>query len=509
MKYTDEQKDVMDTSRTLGPGDVLKVIAFAGAGKTTTLKGVASARPERGLYLAFNKSIAQEARSKLALTKCVAETMHALAYSTVREFIGSPFQINAKTVRESGILNRFNMPRIKGWNEYRIAAAVGRAIAAFSASADPDIQASHGAEAIISAIGDPDFMKAGEKKSEAMLAVQLLSGPLAEVAQAYWVHLVEQEQKMSHDMYLKMLDLDETLRQEAFRPFRYLVLDEAQDVNPVQRSIIMKTGLPLIAVGDPYQQIYSWRGAENSLDAMQGQTRYLTQSFRFGENIAETARHILSIRPDGGPQQVLRGAGSGKVDGHKGSKVAVICRTNMGVIEEALAKMRTGISIHVDNMEGLISDVNSAQALHDGRPDLVTSPDLRPYADWNELKLEAEEGDGAMARLVGIIENDMVDSVRSLAQHHSKDPARASVMICTAHRSKGLEWPAVVLGQDWKNVDKMLDRYTAATKLSAKHVTAAVEEFNALYVAATRPIARLRGETRILFPEPEEEPEPV
>ncbi|MEP4189656.1 MAG: hypothetical protein ABJN51_01165, partial [Sneathiella sp.] len=103
MKYTDEQNDITETSKTIGPGEVLKVIAFAGAGKTTTLKGVAKARSDRGIYLAFNRSIADEARSKLALTKCSAETMHSLAYGAVREDIGSPFQNSAKTVRESGI----------------------------------------------------------------------------------------------------------------------------------------------------------------------------------------------------------------------------------------------------------------------------------------------------------------------------------------------------------------------------------------------------------------------
>ncbi|MEP3668626.1 MAG: 3'-5' exonuclease, partial [Roseibium sp.] len=150
-------------------------------------------------------------------------------------------------------------------------------------------------------------------------------------------------------------------------------------------------------------------------------------------------------------------------------------------------------------------DVNSAQALYDGRPDKVTSQDLKPYATWDELQTEAEEGDGALARLVKLVETGMTEDVVALSNHHQKDPKDAQVMVCTAHRAKGLEWPAVILGQDWKDADQMHDRYAAAEKQSAKHVTAAVEEYNALYVAATRPMLRLQGQQRILFPEPDEE----
>ena len=59
-KPTAEQHAVVDA--VLGGGD-LKIKAYAGAGKTSTLRLVANHLADRrGSYLAFNKEIAQHAR---------------------------------------------------------------------------------------------------------------------------------------------------------------------------------------------------------------------------------------------------------------------------------------------------------------------------------------------------------------------------------------------------------------------------------------------------------------
>jgi ABC-type phosphonate transport system ATPase subunit len=53
-KLTDEQARIEQFD--LKPGEILKVMAFAGTGKTTTLAAYAKARPDmRFLYVAFNK----------------------------------------------------------------------------------------------------------------------------------------------------------------------------------------------------------------------------------------------------------------------------------------------------------------------------------------------------------------------------------------------------------------------------------------------------------------------
>lgn len=51
-----------------------------------------------------------------------------------------------------------------------------------------------------------------------------------------------------------------------------------------------------IFVGDKWQQIYRWRGAENALDTqilLGAESMFLTNSFRFGPMIAGVANAIL------------------------------------------------------------------------------------------------------------------------------------------------------------------------------------------------------------------------
>jgi F-box protein 18 (helicase) len=77
-ELTQEQKDIV--SCDLLPGQILKVIAFAGTGKTSILVEYAKARPHmRFLYIAFNKSVQNEARKKFP-SNVTAKTSHAIAF---------------------------------------------------------------------------------------------------------------------------------------------------------------------------------------------------------------------------------------------------------------------------------------------------------------------------------------------------------------------------------------------------------------------------------------------
>src|SRR5690606_16040469 len=105
-----EQEIIYDAASEMGPDGNLKVIAFAGAGKTTTLEGIARVKPQRGIYLAFNRANAQEAKRRLALTRCTASTFHALAMSVMRDMAGGEVSHNARSVRDSGVMDRFRIP---------------------------------------------------------------------------------------------------------------------------------------------------------------------------------------------------------------------------------------------------------------------------------------------------------------------------------------------------------------------------------------------------------------
>lgn len=503
MKLTDEQATVAEASRTIKAGEALKVIAFAGAGKTTTLKAIANVRSDKGIYLAFNKAIAEEATAKLAGTRCIGSTMHALAYGVQAREIGSPYNLQTRAVISELDLPSMRFPRMKGWGDFRQASLVKRTMANWCASASLEVNHQHAVDAIIETVGDPDTMRDDRRSKIARDLIAAYAKPTVRAATKLYEVLTDQN-RWTHDMYLKRLDIEPDLAREALRRFQYILLDEAQDINPVQRSIAEKTGLPLVAVGDPYQQIYSWRGAENALGLLPGKELYLTQSFRFGEDIAGIARDILTSRPDGGPSQRLVGAG-GRFDvaKWKGAGIAVICRTNIGMFDAALSGSLVNRSIFIDNMEGIQADLLAARALYEGQP-IQNGSSISQFSDWDELCNEAEAGAGEVSRIVQLVKEGRDLEVSRLAERNAASENEAEVAILTGHRSKGREWPGVRLGPDWKDVDDLQYAYEKAEAKSAKEVVLAMESFNVLYVAATRAIKALRGAEKLVYPDLEE-----
>src|ERR1700757_858828 len=64
-------------------GGSLRIDAYAGTGKTTTLQLLAKNSKQRGLYLAFNRTIAREAKQRCPRGVLCA-TSHSIAFRGIR-----------------------------------------------------------------------------------------------------------------------------------------------------------------------------------------------------------------------------------------------------------------------------------------------------------------------------------------------------------------------------------------------------------------------------------------
>ncbi|CAB3805425.1 hypothetical protein LMG28138_05663 [Pararobbsia alpina] len=94
---TPEQQAIVDAA---GSGDNLKIKAYAGAGKTSTLRLVAHRlAPQRGTYLAFNREIAEHARRGFP-DNVVARTVHSLAYAATPSALTSRVSLPAEPPHE-------------------------------------------------------------------------------------------------------------------------------------------------------------------------------------------------------------------------------------------------------------------------------------------------------------------------------------------------------------------------------------------------------------------------
>lgn len=478
MRYTEEQERIF----AAGTDSHLKIIAYAGSGKTTTLVELQRRTRRRALYCPFNRTIAEEAQSKFVGTNSKVSTLHAFAWNAVRKPGQDPHSGGAADIRSRGLLRSISIPNVKGWGEYRMAAAANRALSRFCVSDSREITDQHVREALIESVGDPDILLSEPARMKAEEALSRLARPIKSLAESYLMELLTSE-LYTHDLYLKMLDMSPVLLRMAFSGYQVIYKDEAQDTNPVEHSILQKSGRPIISVGDPFQQIYSWRGAENSLEKMPGKTFFLTESFRFGPDIAALAMQVLNSRPEKRPELPLIGAGNGS--GGMQPANAILCRTNSGVIDEALNVAAKGRRYFVDNASSLVSDIRSAQSLQEG---------VKPkgkgifaiYDSWDEAVAEAEAGDRALERIIKIVEDGRSEEVIGVINASSQNEKQAEITIMTAHRSKGREFPFVMLGNDWRTVDEMKKRWKKAKQKSERETVLALEEFNALYVAVTR-----------------------
>jgi superfamily I DNA/RNA helicase len=96
----------------------------------------------------------------------------------------------------------------------------------------------------------------------------------------------------------------------------FVLLDEAQDTNPVLEEIFLNQDAQRVCVGDPAQQMYAWRSARDVMTVFPAEHLELTRSFRFGSPIAEVAnrwlRHAESdMRLTGSGAAALPGGGRG------------------------------------------------------------------------------------------------------------------------------------------------------------------------------------------------------
>lgn len=101
---------------------------------------------------------------------------------------------------------------------------------------------------------------------------------------------------------LEELRLNVQVREHLSARLKYLIVDEYQDVNPIQEAIVRELhslGAELCVVGDDDQTIYQWRGSEVE-NILTFSDRYpnitqvrLEENFRSSEGITETARQFI------------------------------------------------------------------------------------------------------------------------------------------------------------------------------------------------------------------------
>ena len=113
---------------------------------------------------------------------------------------------------------------------------------------------------------------------------------------------------------VQVIDQDQGLRQRLASRINHIIVDEYQDVNPIQEQIVQQLrdlGAQVCVVGDDDQTIYQWRGSDvtniTSFAKRYSQVQQvrLQENFRSSQGIVETARAFISQNTERLPKEMV------------------------------------------------------------------------------------------------------------------------------------------------------------------------------------------------------------
>lgn len=427
---TAEQTAIIDACVA---GQHLVIEAGAGTGKTSTLKLAARRMPGAGVYVAYNAAIAREAKASFP-SSVTCSTAHSLAFRAVgvryKHRLNGPRMKAQETARILRINEPVRLSDLIVLSSQQLARIAIATVNRYCQSAADTVQSHHVPP--VTGVGDAEHA--------------VLQEAIVPLAARAWEDLQAQRGQLAfqHDHYLKMWQLTRP-RLSA----DYVLFDEAQDANPVIAAVVQdQHHAQRIAVGDSCQQLYAWRGAVDALATWNADQRLLlSQSWRFGPAVAEEANKWLGLlrarlRLTGTPTTASTVGGLAAAD-------AVLCRTNAEAVAQAMAAMNAGRKAAlVGGGDTIRRLAKAAITLQAGRG--TDHPELFVFRTWGEVQDYVQHDDaGADLRVfVTLIDTygpeTVIDAVDRLVGEDQAD-----LVISTAHKAKGREWPVVRIAGDF------------------------------------------------------------
>lgn len=433
-KLTPEQEAITAAFKT---GGNMVIEAGAGTGKTSTLKAMATVSPKSftGIYIAYNRAIAADAKASFpSRVRCA--TAHSFAFREVglkyKARLDGPRMTARQAASILGVNTTLKFDRdqiILGPN--KITRLALDTVQRFCYSADDK----------------PGYKHVPRLQGAEMFHDEIASivAPLAIKA---WDNIVSQDGrlKFDHDHYLKLWAMSEP-RLDC----DYLMLDEAQDANPVIAQVVnAQEHAQKILVGDRSQAIYAWRGAVDAMTSFPADHRLLlSQSFRFGPAVATEANKWLELL-----KAPLRLTGFDQIKSKVATldnPLAVLCRTNAECVARCMDAQQHGRKVAI--VGGTAEIRRFAEAALDLQSGRGTShPDLAAFSSWAQVReYVIEEGSGGadLKVLVNLVDDYGVPAVINVADRCVNEN-QADLIVSTAHKSKGREWSTVKIANDFR-----------------------------------------------------------
>lgn len=451
----------------------LVIEAVAGSGKTTTIvRCLSFTRPDQSVaFVAFNKRIAEELKTR-APAHVYVSTVHALGYANIRQAWGT---VTVDEKKVSRIVKTILEKQFAPEDQERLLDQLHMivrlvSLAKNTLSSDyPSLAATYCGD--LNGDGDAIFE----------IAAQAFSQSIAD-------HSV--------------IDYDDMIYYPAVgavacRRFDWLFVDETQDLNRAQIEFVLRSVAEagrVVAVGDRYQSIYGFRGADvsaipNIIAALNAQTLPLSICYRCPKSHVAIAQEIV-------PQiEAAPGAADGLVDSVTDQEMRqiagdgdlVLCRRNAPLVSHAFALIRQGKKAVILGREiatDLVALVKKIQkkCSEDCTMTRFVSV-LTEYRTETVARLRAAEKDAQADRIddqcqtILVVAEECVtpDQIASRIDAIFSDD-RKGVTFASVHKAKGCEADRVFL----------LKPNELGYSKRARTPADAQQELNIAYVAYTR-----------------------
>ena len=417
------------------------ICAAAGSGKSTTAIHLAKITPKhkKMIFVAFNKSIVDELTTKVP-DHVTVSTIHSLCYRTLRQNV----RLNLKLTESKNFIyckQKANVEHIRKYNS--------RMANLFNLAAIINLMKLNLTGPIpekITELADNYGYMVDSKDIENIITV--------------WKH-IEKTEKNLNPKKQGMMDFTDMLyfaytkvKEEDVPKYDVVVVDECQDINPLQYKMILRLLKPkgrLISVGDDKQLIYGFMGSNlSSFNDMRNRPNTtelpLSVSYRCPKKVVAFANTILpgtEALPDA-PEGVVK---IGSLDEVKNGDY-IICRNNAPLIEaftyltakgkrcsimgKEFGNSLLAITDRVDNINDLNSllEEKELELFERGISNPKKSPQYRALHEKVDIIGNLYNFFGSMSAV-----SDKLNDIYS----ESNDIKSNQITLSTIHKSKGLQ----------------------------------------------------------------------
>jgi len=488
-KWSPYQESLFAFAKAKDNGDVR---AVAGSGKTTSIEEFAKRLPSstKGQYLVFNKRNRDEADQRMP-PNIKASTFHSAGLSALRS------KYPKTQIRENKLWEIMEILVEDGLSERDVKIYGGRIRKLVGIGRGSGIGALYDANEQnwknLLRYHDMRFdPEDGDKRT-------------VDDLENWAVRVANTLLRESNDCVDNWIDFDDMVYAPILTKARFwrqdiVCVDEAQDTNPIQQAILHEmvgSSGRLIAVGDPRQAIYGWRGADaRAMDNIARDFRSvrfpLSVNYRCSRAVIQYAREFCpEIEAwDNAPEGSVNTLINLKLDDVQLTD-AILCRTNAPLVGLAIQMLASGIPCTIlgsdfgaDLAEYIkkASRKDTSMAINEFVPRLEELRDreiefykarkqdarIQSVADkvdsiYAVVKAMITEGGTTVQDLINFIDRVFSDKERG-------------VTLSTVHKAKGLEWDNVYI----------LNRWTGMPSKAAKVPWQIEQENNLIYVAYTR-----------------------